>query len=779
MAETSQGGGIEARQSGRSSFAFDTARASMSQPNAQGNYRGPQLQGGNTSIAGGVAAASQITTPGPEAGRIGGFLTEMLQPAIERRKKEQFVAGMVDQMSAVSGEEIRVNDKNPLNTIFGPSSYEEGAVFYSAKDATNKWQTKMLADMDNLKRLPPDQLSKVVAQSFEAMKTGDRFTDLAVETSLIEASAPVVGAIAKERYSWQQSEALNSWSSAAISGGRAFQDAATALAKNSAPGDAGNLAANAAQNNFLTSLAKPAGMDEETYLKGLTNFYRSAAQNGNGYAVTALKNSGFLNLLPDDKLVQLEDAELKYGNRALGRAALAFAPDIDRLNFNMEFGKISSTEAMAQLATINEKIKGATGFDIDLFDYKEVTGAGKNVWTALHAQLNRQQDRQWQVEDRQAREDFETRKAEKEAADEAAQITVAYGTGRVKTAMAQGIGSTGNFDILAQKDFVAGDFSNIVRAYNNDQWVSPLVKDNAQAQITGSIGQEYNKDFAQGYDRFAKLNKLKPAAAMAYYGDLYNPLQNYGKLVGSGVTPSMAFQRAFSNPAQYAPTPELTKNATTAIDSWIKSNRTDTYAGTPIGRLFGGRNNLTTSGASALKNVMARRLGVMSQNTDTPIEALIPNLYEDVKRSGEYEDYGRLGWSNKAGTPNLGKQLGLQQDEADEVVQSVIDTRLKANGFQDGVKGDNFDIRRIKDPKGQMILAVTPYDDDTGAGTTALIPFAMFKDKADSIRAGRVARGQAQLKPTGLDPRRRIPGESSWERIKRINTEERANFQAK
>jgi len=763
---------------GRTSFAFEPARVSQSQPNSQGGFRGIQMQGGNTSVAGGVAAASQFTTPGPEADRIGGFLTDLLQPAIERRKKEQFVAGMVDQMSAVSGEEIRVNDKNPLNTIFGPSSYEEGAIFYSAKDAVNKWQTNMLADMDNLKRLPPDQLTKVVAESFGAMKSGDRFTDLAVETSLIEASQPVIGAIAKERYKWQQGEALNAWSGAASSGGAAFQSAMVSLAQNSEPSDAGNLAANAAHNNFLSSMTKPEGMDDETYRKGLISFYKGAVQGGNGYAATALKKSGLFNLLTDEELVKLEDAELKYGNRALGRAAVNFAEDIDRLNFNMEFGKTSSTEAMAQLATINEKVKAATGFDQDLFDYKDITGAGKNVWTALHAQLQRQEDRRWQVEDMARREKFETDQKDKEAADEAAQVQTAWAAGRVKTAMAAGIGSTGNFDILAQADYASGNWTNMLRSYNNDQWVSSLVKDQVQAQIGSSIGQEYNKDFEGGYQKFTQLNKLKPAAAMAYYGDLYSPMLAYERMVTTGrVSPSQAFQRAFSNPAQYAPTPDMSKEATAAIDSWIKSNRGNTWMGGTVGSLLGGRRDLTATGQAALKNSMARQLGVMMKNTDMPVEALIPNLYQDLIRSGAYEDYGRLGWSNKPGTPNLGKQLGLMQDEADEVVQGVIDRQLKATGFKDGVSGDNFDIRRIKDQRGQTVIAVTPYDDEDGAGATALIPFSMLKAEADSLRDGRVARGQRSYrgqgaaKYNGPDPYRRVAGESGWERLKRINRE--------
>jgi len=760
--------GYDNRQGGRSSFAFEPAKPSQSQSAQASGFRGIQMDGGNTSVAGGISAASNFTEAGPSAGALGGFFTELLAPAIKRRQDELFVKGMVDQMSAVSGEEIRDNNKNPINQIFGPSSYEEGAIAYSAKDAVNQWQSKTLQDMDRLKRLPPDQLSKVVAESFQTMMTGDKFTDTVVSTSLIEASQPVIGAIAKERYSWQQSEALNAKTKADFSNAEAFQAAMTSLAKTGSPSDAGNLAANAARNNFMSSLVQPSGMDDETYRKSLVTLYKRSAQAGNGYAVSMLKNQpGFFNLLSDEEIVKLEDTELKYGNRALSRAAINHAEDIDRLNYNMEFGKISSTEAMAQMANINESVKSETGFDIDLFDYKDVTGAGKNVWGALHASLNRQQDRQWQVEDMATRQRFELEKADKEAQDEAAQVQLAYASGNIKTAQAQGIGAGGNYDVLAQADYAQGNWTNMIRNYNKDGWVSGLVKDQVQAQITSSIGQEYNKDFQQGYEKFTALNKAKPAAAMGYYGDLYAPMLAYERMVTTGrVTPTQAFARAFANPAQYAPVPEMTKAAKDKISSWIDSNR---GRGMIVGSLVG-RGGLTSSGKSALNNAMSRQLGVMMKNTDMPVEALIPNLYQDLVSSGAYEDYGRLGWSNKPGTPNLGRSLGLMPDEADEVVESTIDAALKATGFKDGVKGDNFDVRRIKDQSGQMVLAVTPYDDDEGAGTTALIPFSKFKAKADGLRDSRVSRAKPNW-GKNLDPYRRIKGESGFARIKRINQE--------
>lgn len=767
--------GFDKRDTGRSSFAFEPARASQSQPVSGSGFRGIQSQGGNTSIAAGVAAAAGAgTMAGPEADRIGGFLSDLLAPAIERRKKEQFVKGMVDQMSAVSGEEIRVNSKNPLNTIFGPSSYEEGAVFYSAKDAVNKWQTNMLGDMDNLKRLPPEELTKVVAKSFESMLTGDRFTDLAVETSLIEASAPVVGAIAKERYKWQQAEAAQSFSNAAGSSVEAFQSMATSLATNSDPSDAGNLAMNSAVNNFRTSLMKPEGMDEETYKKSLTGLYRQAAQGGHGYAVTAMEQSGFLDILTDEEFVRLEDVKLKYANRALGRAALNYGEELDKLNSDIEFGRVSAVEAMATAASINEKIKGDTGFDVDLFDYKEITGAGKSVWSSLHQELIRQEGYRQQTQNIILKDKLDREAKAEEAAETAAQVKAAYGAGRIKTATAAGIGSGGNYDVLAQADFAAGNWTNMARAYRNEGWTSSLVKDQIQVQISAGMGKEYSKDFEQAYTRWAGLNKASPAMAGEYYGDMNNAMLRYDMLVRGGTSKNVAFQQAFSDISQYAPRTEVSKTASDAIETWVSGNRSDTWGGGTIGGLLGGKRNLNESSANALRNVMGRQLTVMMANSDVPADKMVPGLYERIIKSGAFEDYGKVGWANKPGTTPLGQMMGLQQDEADEVVQNVIDKRLKASGFSDGVSTDNMHIYRIRGEDGKPALTVQPETED-GPGPLVVIPFDALKSEADTMRAGRVPAAQQRRNKAGqynnVDPYRRVKGETGAQRIARINRE--------
>lgn len=727
--------GYENRQGGRQSFAFQPAKASES-PMAQagGQSSGIQMQGGSTSIAGGIAAASQFTEAGPSAGAFGRFFGELLEPAIKRRKEEMFVKGMVDQMSAVAGEEIRASN-SPINRIFGPNAYKEGAIFYGAKDAVNKWQANTMADIDRLKRLPPEELTKVVAASFDTMKTGDQFTDLAITTSLMEASQPVIGAIAKERYKWQQSEALSAWTDQVDSNADGFQSLMIKLAETAEPGE-DNLFLNAARNNYMTSLMKPEGMDDETYRNGLIAFATRSAQRGNGYAVSALKNHpGFMNLLTLEEQTKFEDIELRYANRSLSRAAVDFTEDFLQLEYEMKFGLISAVDASAKIADINAAVRARTGFDLDLLDYKEVVKAGATVWSSLHSEMTRQQDYQRQLELRA--QDKAEREAERAAEEdqEVAAITFAWATGDVDTAMVQGIGKTANYEGLAMSEYAQGEWTGMVRAYQKSQWVSKTVANRAQAQIQTSMGTGYTQDFEQGFQKFASLQQLNPALAKAYYGGLHAPLMRYRSLVAGKTSKQTAFQTAFSNPQQYVPTPAMTADNKKTVQSFVQDER---GMGVLRGRLYG-RTGLGKSGQQALITEMSRKLGT-SLADGGDVSAHVRTAYEQVTASGAFEDYGRIGWSNPDGTRPLSKMLGLDQQEGDEVISQVVDRELKRNGVREGISADNYQIFRANGPDGKPIVYVSSWDDDEVKPRPTLIPYAAFETKAKQLISSRKSR---------------------------------------
>lgn len=760
--------GMESRQGGRSSFAFAPTAASQSRPVEAGGFRGISVQGGRTVADGGGMVTPQ-TAPGNVGGFLGQFFEQALQPYVERKKKEMFAKGIVDQMSAVAGEEIRVNDKNPINKIFGPSAYEEGAIFYSSKKAVADWQTKMMADVDRLKRLPPDELSKVVAQSFEEMSTGDSFTDLAVSTALIEASPAVVGAIGKERYKWQQQTALEEWSGFVAQQSEASQAALVSLAQNSTGDGDEAIAANAAMNQLSAAFMKPPGMDEETYKKGVMGAFRRAAQAGNGYVTSMLKRNGLFNVLTDEEQTKLEDAELRYGQKALGRAAMGYATEIDAINEAMARGNMKPADTMAALQGLNQRIKDQTGFDLDLYDYKEVTGTSKSVWDAIAAQERRIEDRQWAIEDMMTKRQWEVEDREAEAATKSAGIMAAYSSGNIPQAILAGVGQAGDYALLMQQDYAAGNFQSLFNASKNFP-VPDSLKNVAQADIKASIGTQYNPAFQTAVDRFNAMNKVRPSLAMQVYGDLYPKLTNFTRLRAT-MQPAEAFVASMSSEfsaQQGRNAANAGKGGNAAIDAVVENQQPWTFMGSKINPWA--RNPMNNSAQVALRRVLSGRFAAMGY-TDLSDEVKAQQALEMAMNDGSFERYGQLGWSNDPGTPNLGKSLGLQQDEADTVVTGLVDVMLKRSGFQQGASGDQYNIRWYRNADGQRTLFVQAYDDEGVESRSTMIPESAFKVYADELRAGKVRKPVDRTSARGLDPYRRIKGETGAQRIARINRE--------
>lgn len=735
--------GYDNRGGGRSSFAFEPAAPTQSRQSQGGGFRGVGLRGGETSIAGGIAAASQFTPAGGSAGPLGGLLDELLSPMLERRKKEQFVKGMVDQMSAVAGEEIRVNSKNPINKIFGPSAYEEGAIAFSVQDAVNKWQVKTMADKDNLKRLPPDQLTKVVAGTFDSMMTGDSFTDAAVQAALIEAVPPVVGAIAKERYKWQQFEARRSWEEAADSNGEAFQQQMVSLASNSEASEDAGIAANAAFNNFKTSLARPEGMDDETWKESLMGFYRKAAQEGRGYAVSALKEQGFLDILTDDERAKMEDAEARYADRAIGRAAMdpETARAFSELQLRSKDGTVPLSELYSMAQNINRRIRDKTGFDVDLIDYKEIKGVTGDAVSAMIATKNRNEDYQRQRELIIFRDEVDAAREQAQTQQTAAQVMALYASGHASEVALKVPGGDAALQALESQDFAAAEFGRMAANFR-DGHVPSRVATQAQKWAQSYFGQEYSKDFEQGYARFEKAYATNPALAFAIWGDVAPAMMKF-KSLRQNMNPTDAFRNAFgSNPEQYSRAgsggAKAAGKANKEVREWIDSNEGGRWwswfftNANPLS--FNGKGAvLNSSGKNAMAQAIESQLAVMSAaDSSVSPKVLVPSLMERALNDGSAERYGALGWYNGQPMQPLYRMIGIRKEEAQSVVPAVIDTMLKRSGWKDGASSDEISVQRHI-MNGEVILRVQAYDDEGTPSNAVSIPVSSFKAYHDQL----------------------------------------------
>lgn len=727
--------GYDARQSGRDSFAFAPTAPVQGGTGRSGNSQGIQLVGGQ-SRGEGVLSGPQ-TDAGANASQLGSYFTALMAPAVEKRQQEQFFEGFVAAQSGIALDELDNSNKG-LNRIFGPSSFEEGAQFYTAKKQVSDWSNELLADSDALKRMTPAEAAKVIAAKSVGMMTGHTQADQIIQAEIMKNTGPVLNTIAKERYVWQQEEAVAAVSSAAHSQALSLQNVMVAQGALSDPSDIDVSAMDNSLQTFRQGMMQPDGMDDDSYKSFLYNFSTKAMQDGNFYAVEAMRRSGVTGVFNDEENKKLEDAYTRYSNKAVGRAAGEFAPDLMTLDARIAMEQISPQDAVAELARINEQIKRRTGVTEDLFDYDDMRDLSKGVVGVAVASLRRAEARGWQLEDRQFSADQRAAERAEDAASEgdtAAQTSTVWAVGGANTGIASGM-KAGDFDILALAEYRSGSVTNIVKNYQQEGWVSTRTAEVMQARVTSTLGDAYTKDTEKAYTEWGTMYKASPSAAAAYYGPHHQSFQRFDSLVRGGTSPNAAYQRSFGDPTIHgsADIPaERRKEATEAVEAHVSGMGTTWYNPTSWGNY-----NLNTSSRSAVSGAIGRQVAINAKNSDRPTASLVPEAIEQATANGSLEQAGQFAWSNRPGTQPLHRLMGVQKAAADKAFMSVLDDDLKKAGYSDGAYGDDYEVTRVKAPNGEPLIVVRAMQD--GDDVQVLIPMSKLKAYTNNA-AGREVRG--------------------------------------
>lgn len=774
--------GYDRRQTTRDTFAFQPSAPVQEQARASGQSRGAQVIGGQ-SQGGMIAAGPQTDAPNIAAG-LGAFVEKVMEPHLQRRQQEEFWSGLVGAATGDSNAKLDAGN-SPLNAIFGPSSYKEGAATFTALARSSEARTIIARRKDELAAMSQEDASRELGSISQSMMTGNPFVDQIIQADFVQSAPGLVDTVAKARREREQVEALNAWNTAAAKSAEAIQALGSAQAHLSGTGETDNEAMRAGVQSFLGSMVQPDGMSDDAYKKGLYDFMRGAMQGGNFYAVEAMRRSGIDKVFSEEEQVRLEDAYQRYGNRIQGKAMMQFAPRLIELQTRIKFpegkdGGLTAMEAATELAGINNDLKAATGVDIDLFDYKDLAATAGNVADAVIAGFRRAEERRQQLQDRAQDRAWKLEDEKREEDKTAAQVHALWSMGAVRTGIVGGM-KAGDFDALAFNDFRAGNVSNIAHAYAREGWVSGHTAKVMQAHIDASIGQQYTKDFEQGHAEWARLNTASPAAAIAYYGKYHLPMQKFDSLRRGGLSPQIAYVRAFGDPAAYSgqnASSATRKEVRAAVDAAIDASEPYTVFGMGITGT-----PLNASSKRALATALERRVTAAAANSDVPPEQLAKDNYQALLAAGEAERYGAFAWPTKTGTVPFGQLLHLKPKEAEQVIAGVIDRRLKAVGFSDGVDGDSYEVLRFRDEHNQPVLSVQAFDKDH-AVTPVIIPLKEFADERDRARRGEVQGNQPSPQDfaarraarAGLDPNRHIKGESAAQRLYRINMEEKAHF---
>lgn len=727
----------------RQTFAFDVGAPVQGSIDPGGGYRASNVQGGQ-SVSGDRSAAA-LGTQADFGAQLGDYFDKLTKPAQERAARQRFVKGMTDQMYAEAGHEIR-SGNGILTKIFGPTDYEAGAILYEGQNRVAEAMQEWSSREDELKKLPKDKVAQEWAGLLERTNTGDPFLDDMISQDMLKQSAPMLQSVAKANYKYGQELVVKSqqraWSQKAV----AFQAQAQQFFDTSDPTEEQSAGFEAGLQSYLDSFQPPAGQEEESYRKSLGSAFRMMIRQGAGHAATALMQRGVLDMLPEDERVRAEDQYYTFANRAAGETAPQFMNDIDLLQGKMEFGQLTGAEAVKEMSRINDKIKRFNGFDADYFDTADQENAVKGVWSARRRALEKQEDRAYQAEREDAREARQDQREQMKAAVEAQNGVTAYTSQNPAAAVAGGAATDSALSAAIYQGFQNNDFAGMLRSYKSGK-TAKEVTSFIQNTVAATVNTGYTKEFDGLHTKFEGMMKVNPTLAKEYFGDQYPKMLQYRKLLTSQ-SPQTAFTQAFGDDVQYAVDNPTTAAAKKRITKWVNNEATPGF----FARNIGGAQELNASGKAALVNLIGRDVAVDSKfaGADLSNETVMKTAYDRARGNGSFEQYGNLGWTNRVGTTPLRSIMGMQQQEADLVVQAVIDHRLKAVGYPDGAGGEEYQITRGRyNGEGQTI--VVPVIDGALDGSKTVV----IRDEAFKFAATRYKQLRTE---DGAKPKSNRPG---------------------
>ncbi|REE19467.1 hypothetical protein B0G71_2564 [Paraburkholderia sp. BL27I4N3] len=225
----------------------------------------------------------------------------MIQPYIDRAKKEQYADGMAQAAQGKSLISIE-NDQPWYTKIYGPDASVQGAQMFNVNAAMNDAQTSFMQAMPQLRERLPDQVrSYLVDKMSQVQSTGDQYTDAMVQQKLSEQLPQMLNQHMQQYSQFTQEQNYLGFTNMGTSAARSMQATLAASPDNSDEEIA------KAHASYTANLAKPDNMTTEAYQRGLKDITVSNAMTGNWQAVRAVKQMPEFQQLDPEIRAQLDD----------------------------------------------------------------------------------------------------------------------------------------------------------------------------------------------------------------------------------------------------------------------------------------------------------------------------------------------------------------------------------------------------------------------------------------------------------------------------------------
>lgn len=716
MAESSSGGtsGYETRDTPVARAAFAPVAATQIQSTLSGASSRPQITGGNVS---GSAQRTAPEAPPQGWGGIDNIVDKLVQPRIAQAQRENFWKGVTAARSGQAITDIVASD-SPLASIFGPSSYVQGAQFYTSQDALAKYNQEMIANADELARVPPAELGKRLNADSDKYMTGDPGSDALVRAAWIEQTGPALNVITRTRFAQQQAAATQAFTQNANTNAANLQGLALRIGDATATQDDYNAQLKITAEAHMI----PPGMTPETYRSLLPQMAKEYADKGNFHAVTFLKQSGALNHVGIEARTKLDDYVDRKEKEAAAQYRYSIMEELSMDRGALDAGTMTAEEWTARVKERSEKfqrVTGVTGTPLIPFSEQEA-GALRGVsnWYEGQAKIA-------------AANKVASTKAVTQADKDAA---AARETQQITTLLA--VGSAGEatslygmpkhaVDALGVSAYTSAETPQaadqvLIQNWKGSKYVNDVLKNRFQQGIRATAQGEYSsavESAATGFQRLVSTPDGAATAAAYYSSEDRVRLERFNMLKQAGQTGPVAFKVAFQDPLTEA----VDYNKTYGDDRDIRTVVQDRFT-TWYGDTKEGRKPLDDFSQRLVTGLVNKNVRTMLANTGLSTQQAARQEVNALLATG-LEVFGGHAWMKQANQGKLESYIRSQNNDGsfdyravppqtlDNVFTQHVEEGIKSVGGKDV---ESYQVVRLGDAKGVAHFAVIGYTKDGG-----------------------------------------------------------------
>lgn len=698
-------------------------------------------QQGSVGVQGGQVKSGVVMpepTATPSWGGVGDAVQRLLEPKLAAVQKQKFWEGVSDARGGKAIAEV-ANEESPLSAIFGPSSYLQGAQFYTAQASIAKFNQNMIENAPEFAKMTQQQIGQRLNAEAIQYETGDIGTDAIIHASWIEGTAPTMAVVAKTRYAQQQEAARI----AVVANMQQNASLVQSLGAPLASGIASDTDMITAKQNMVKSWSQPFGMNQGTYREMMTGMARDFADNGNFHALNTLKDSPVLNFMEPEARVKLYDYTDRKAKEAAMKYRGQYSKELSDLHAALANDAMTPSDYNKQIDRMQREFEAKTGNReplIPIMEYEGKLTAGRTNWyEAQKAAV---------VASRAANATAMTAaaKAAKEAkdADDATTYTLMGKAGEY-------VRLAGDARLVTQvmdqqwKSNPEKRVELLVSNYQNSAYVDPNIQTNIQAgfrAMSQESGNGYTPSMVQTIKQWKDLNATREgqATAAAYYTpEQTAQMTKFDGLVQSGYEPPVAFKKAFQDP--------LTK----AVDWTAKFGMDKTIRGVVQDKFTSwfGTDTVDESDRRLVGDMINMHVGTLMANTNLTPEQAAYSAVNYLKGNG-LEIVGGKAWQRGKDQRELASYIkgpngmggvGIVPETLDTVMRSVLTAKLKSAGLD---KAETTQVLRMEDMNGEAQFAVIGMSKD---GMTQRSQMFSSKDLSDEYDA-QIIKRRVEAKPS-------------------------------